>query len=60
MQNVLIAIGGMLLQSAILNAILGVTGLEWVQPVADIISLLMAIALYVRTLKKLSFFVQTK
>lgn len=44
----------------ILNAILGVTGLEWAQPVADIISLLMAIALYVRTLKKLSFPVQVK
>lgn len=38
----------------ILKAVLGLTGLVWAQPVADILSILLAAALYVSTYKKLS------
>lgn len=38
----------------ILKAVLGLTGLVWAQPVADILSILLAAVLYVRTYKKLS------
>lgn len=38
----------------ILKAIFGLTGLVWAQPVADIISILLAGILYVRTFKRLS------
>lgn len=37
-----------------LKAVLGLTGLLWAQPVADILSLLIAVALYLRTYGKLS------
>lgn len=37
-----------------LKAVLGPTGLVWAQPVADILSILLAVVLYVRTYKKLS------
>lgn len=37
-----------------LKAVLGLTGLLWAQPVADILSLLIAVALYLRTYRKLS------
>ncbi len=38
----------------ILKAVLGLTGLVWAQPVADILSILLAAVLYVSTYKKLS------
>ena len=38
----------------ILKAVLGLTGLVWAQPVADILSILLAAVLYVNTYKKLS------
>lgn len=38
----------------ILKAIIGLTGLVWAQPVADIISLFLAVILYMRSYKKLS------
>ncbi len=38
----------------ILKAVLGLTGLVWAQPVADILSILLAAVLYVHTYKKLS------
>ena len=38
----------------ILQAIIGMTGLVWAQPVADILSLLVAAALFVKTMKKQS------
>lgn len=38
----------------ILKAILGLTGLVWAQPVADILSLALAAVLYINTFKKLS------
>lgn len=38
----------------ILKAIIGLTGLVWAQPVADIISLFLAIILYIRSYKKIS------
>lgn len=38
----------------ILNASLGLTGLIWAQPVADILSLALAVILYVSTYEKLS------
>ena len=38
----------------ILKAVLGLTGLIWAQPVADILSILLAAVLYVSTYKKLS------
>lgn len=38
----------------ILKAILGLTGLVWAQPVADICSTLLAAALYIRTYRRLS------
>lgn len=38
----------------ILKAVLGLTGLVWAQPVADILSILLAAVLYVNTCKKLS------
>lgn len=37
----------------ILKAVLGVTGLVWAQPIADIISLLVGIAMYLRVSKKM-------
>lgn len=37
----------------ILKAIIGMTGLVWAQPVADVLSLLIACILYVRTSKKM-------
>ena len=37
----------------ILNAALGVTGLAWAQPVADLLSTALVSALYFRRLKKL-------
>ena len=36
----------------ILQAIIGLTGLVWAQPVADVLSLLIAAALFVKTMKK--------
>lgn len=38
----------------ILKAILGLTGLIWAQPVADILSIALAAILYINTFKKLS------
>ena len=38
----------------ILKAILGLTGLVWAQPVADILSIFLAAILYINTFKKLS------
>ena len=38
----------------ILKAVLGLTGLVWAQPAADILSILLAAVLYVHTYKKLS------
>ena len=38
----------------ILKAVLGLTGLVWAQPAADILSILLAAVLYVNTYKKLS------
>ena len=38
----------------ILKAVLGLTGLVWAQPVADILSILLATVLYINTYKKLS------
>ena len=38
----------------ILKAILGLTGLVWAQPIADILSLALAVVLYINTFKKLS------
>ncbi len=38
----------------LLKAVLGLTGLVWAQPVADILSILLAAVLYVNTYKKLS------
>lgn len=38
----------------ILKAMIGLTGLVWAQPVADIISLFLAVILYVRAYKKIS------
>lgn len=38
----------------ILKAVLGLTGLVWAQPAADILSILLAVVLYVNTYKKLS------
>lgn len=38
----------------ILNASMGLTGLIWAQPVADILSLVLAVVLYVSTYEKLS------
>jgi len=38
----------------ILKAVLGLTGLVWAQPVADILSILLAAVLYVNTYQKLS------
>lgn len=38
----------------ILKAVLGLTGLVWAQPVADILSILLAAVLYVSTYKKIS------
>lgn len=38
----------------ILKAVIGLTGLVWAQPVADIISLFLAVILYMRSYKKLS------
>ncbi len=38
----------------ILKAILGLTGLVWAQPVADILSIALAAVLYINTFKKLS------
>ena len=38
----------------ILQAIIGMTGLVWAQPVADILSLLIAVVLFVKTMKKQS------
>ncbi len=38
----------------ILKAILGLTGLVWAQPIADILSLALAAVLYINTFKKLS------
>ena len=37
----------------ILKAVLGLTGLVWAQPVADILSILLATVLYINTYKKL-------
>lgn len=37
----------------ILEAILGVNGLIWAQPAADILSLLLAIALYIPNYRKM-------
>ena len=38
----------------ILKAVLGLTGLVWAQPVADILSILLATVLYIKKKKKLS------
>ncbi len=38
----------------ILKVVLGLTGLVWAQPVADILSILLAAVLYINTYKKLS------
>ena len=38
----------------ILKAVLGLTGLAWAQPVADIFSTILAAALYIKTYRKLS------
>ncbi len=37
-----------------MKAVLGLTGLVWAQPVADILSILLAAVLYVSTYQKLS------
>ena len=39
----------------ILQAKLGVTGLIWAQPVADILSLLLAVFLYIKILRKITY-----
>jgi len=44
----------------ILKAMIGLTGLVWAQPTADIISLFLAAALYIRTYKKISFNMNSK
>lgn len=38
----------------ILKAAMGITGLVWAQPAADVLSILLAIVLYVRRYQKLS------
>lgn len=38
----------------ILKAVMGMTGLVWAQPVADVVSLVIAYVLYVNTLKKMA------
>ncbi len=38
----------------ILKAIIGMTGLVWAQPVADVVSLVIAYVLYVNTSKKMA------
>lgn len=37
----------------ILNAVMGMNGLVWAQPVADVLSLLIAVVLYIRTSRKM-------
>ena len=37
----------------IMNAAIGVNGLIWAQPVADLLSTAMVVALYLRTLQKM-------